>query len=189
MEIVYYASAICLIGFMILATYDGAYLHLWKYELFNRDESKFEHLTHTIRALLFPAIVWLIFLNHDSLSFWIGISLIISDFIVLGVDAYSEKNSREFMGGLPRTEYIMHLFANGFHFSSIFLMLSTKLVLVQSALEINTLKNTSFGAELLELIAVNMLPGAIILGCLHLFLMSETGRSVWMRLRNRIVCC
>ena len=46
MEILFLLSMICLIAFMFLATYDGAYLHLWKYELFNRKESEFEHKTH-----------------------------------------------------------------------------------------------------------------------------------------------
>ena len=57
MEIIYYLSAIFLVLFMLLATYDGLYLHLWKYELFKREESSFEHKTHTIRAILFPLIV------------------------------------------------------------------------------------------------------------------------------------
>ncbi|MFK7784839.1 MAG: hypothetical protein AB8B56_06980 [Crocinitomicaceae bacterium] len=189
MEIIYYLTAVCLIAFMILATYDGAYLHLWKYELFKQSESKFEHATHTIRAILFPAIVWMIFLNHDPVSFWIGVVLILLDFVVLAVDAYSEKDSREFMGGLPRSEYIMHLMANGFHFAAIFLMLSTKLVITESSIELIGSANSSSAAEVLDFIAVNMLPGAILLGLLHLFLMTQSGQTVWGSLRKRVVCC
>ncbi len=174
---------------MLLATYDGAYLHLWKYELFRRTESKFEHTTHTIRALLFPAIVWTIFLNHDPVSFWIGIVLILADFVVLAVDAYSEKESREFMGGLPRTEYILHLMANGFHFAAIFLMLSTKLVISESSITLVHATNASSGADLLDFIAVNILPGAILLGLLHIILITEKGQAIWSSLRNKVVCC
>ena len=72
MEILFLLSMICLIVFMILATYDGAYLHLWKYELFNQKGSQFEHETHTIRALLFPIIVWLLFIETTLIGFWIG---------------------------------------------------------------------------------------------------------------------
>ena len=46
-------SISCLIAFMVLATRDGAYLHLWRYELFRHSESRFEHLTHTFRAIPF----------------------------------------------------------------------------------------------------------------------------------------
>ena len=115
METLFILSIIFLIAFMLLATYDGAYLHLWKYELFNREESSFEHKTHTIRAILFPLIVWLLFINIDVVSFKIGVSLVVLDLVVLGVDAYSEKESRSFMNGLPTWEYILHLFEQLHH--------------------------------------------------------------------------
>ncbi len=102
MEILFLLSMICLIAFMILATYDGAYLHLWKYELFNRSESLFEHKTHTVRAIFFPIIVWLLFIETNIIGFWIGLTVVVLDLIVLGIDAYSEKESREFMNGLPK---------------------------------------------------------------------------------------
>jgi hypothetical protein len=189
METAYYLTAFCLIAFMILATYDGAYLHLWKYELFKQPESKFEHGTHTIRALLFPVIVWMIFLNHDPVSVWVGLVLILVDLTVLAVDAYSEKDSRTFIGGLPRTEYILHLFANGFHFASIFLMLSTKVWVTESSIELVQVAGNSFGAELLNIVGVNIIPGAILLGVLHLVLMTSKGQIVWESLRRRVVCC
>ena len=180
---------ICLIAFMILATYDGAYLHLWKYELFNRKESLFEHKTHTIRAILFPLIVWFLVLNTDSISFWIGILLVIFDLIVLILDAYSEKESRSFMGGLRTWEYILHLFANGFHFAFIILIISTKIKFENSTLLYSNefLKNSNF--EIVQLIAVNILPGAIVLGIVHLLLMSKFGKKLWNINRLKIKCC
>lgn len=180
---------ICLIAFMILATYDGAYLHLWKFELFNRKESLFEHKTHTIRAILFPLIIWLLILNTDIISFWVGIILVALDLIVLALDAYSEKESRSFMDGLPKWEYILHLFANGFHFAFIILIVSTKIKLESSTLLYSNefLKNSSF--EIVQLIAVNILPGAIILGIVHLLLMSKFGKKLWNINRLKIKCC
>lgn len=105
-----------LVLFAILAIFDGFYLHIFKYQLHNHSESKFEHLTHTLRAILFPLIVYYLFIKQDgSTSFFIGILFVILDLLILAIDAYVEKDSRVFMGGLPRWEYILHLFVNGFH--------------------------------------------------------------------------
>ena len=189
MEILFLLSMICLISFMILATYDGAYLHLWKYELFNRDESLFEHKTHTIRALLFPLIVWLLFIETSSIGFWIGLALVAIDLVVLGMDAYSEKESREFMNGLPKWEYILHLFANSFHFASIVLIIATRIQVGEYGITYSTGFLSSGSFETVQLIAVNILPGAVILGIVHLFLISDIGKDLWNRNRLRITCC
>lgn len=50
-------STILLAAFAVLAIIDGFYLHIFKYQLHNHPKSKFEHLTHTVRAVLFPLIV------------------------------------------------------------------------------------------------------------------------------------
>lgn len=181
MDIVYYLSATCLLLFMVLATYDGFYLHIWKYELFQRKESVFEHKTHTIRAILFPLILWLLFINSDSISFWIAILLIGLDCIVLGIDAYSEDDSRASLGGLPKWEYIVHLFANSFHFASIFLMITTKVSLTDVGMVINEVSNVTFAQEFVQIIAVNMIPGAIVLGLVHFILLFPKGIDIWSK--------
>lgn len=189
MEILFYLSTICLVIFMILATYDGFYLHIWKYELFNREESVFEHKTHTIRAILFPLIIWFLFINNDEISFWIGLTLITLDLIVLGIDAYSEKDSRQFMGGLPKWEYIIHLFANGFHFASIMLIIGTKIRI--NELNITLIQNlpNTLGSKLVEIISVNIVPGSILLALIHLIVLLPKGRMIWNRNRIKITCC
>ena len=185
MEILYYLIIICLIGFMIIATYDGLYLHLWKYELFKRNESKFEHKTHTVRAVLFPLILWFLFINEDSISFWFGISLFIIDLIILGIDAFSEKDSRKSIGGLPRWEYILHLFVNSFHFATILLIIATRTEITEFTLEINEILNNSFGQQLTKSIAFNIIPGAILMAFVHLILLHPKGIQIWEFLRNR----
>ncbi len=185
MEIIYYLSAASLILFMLLATYDGLYLHLWKYELFKREESLFEHKTHTVRAVLFPLMIWLLFINTDSFSFYVGISLLLTDLVVLAVDAYSEKDSRRFMGGLPRWEYIIHLFANGFHFSAVALLLGTRIKVSEAGLLINHSVSATDGAKLLGFIAAQAIPIATVVALLHLFLSFPTGVKAW----NKIKCC
>ncbi len=185
METIYYLSALFLIFFMLLATYDGLYLHLWKYELFKKEESLFEHKTHTIRAILFPLIVWLLFINKDSFSFYIGISLVVIDLVVLAIDAYSEKDSRQFMGGLPKWEYIIHLFSNGFHFAAIALFLGTIIKTSEVGLSLNRTVVTSNATELLDFITVQIIPGAIIIALLHLILIFPKGIKTW----NKLKCC
>ena len=189
MEVLFLLSVTCLISFMILATYDGAYLHLWKYELFNKVESHFEHLTHTVRALLFPLIVWLLFIDTSITGFYIGLVLVVIDLMVLGADAYSEKDSRNFMGGLPKWEYILHLFANSLHFASIILIVATRIKVegLNLVYSYDFLSYKSF--ETIQLIAINILPGSIFLGAIHLLLATNYGRNLWNTNRLKITCC
>lgn len=189
MELLFLLSIIFLIAFMVLATYDGVYLHLWKYELFNRQESAFEHKTHTIRAVLFPLIVWALFVETSSFFFWFGIALVVLDLIVLAVDAYSEEESRSFMNGLPRWEYILHLFANSFHFATIVLMIATRLDVGASGLIYSLDFTSSPYFETVQMVGVNVLPGAIALALLHILLSTDVGRTLWNNHRSRITCC
>lgn len=186
MEILYYLSAICLLSFMVLATYDGFYLHIWKYELFKRKESVFEHKTHTARAILFPLIIWLLFIKSDESSFWIGMFLVTIDLIILGIDALAEGDSRKSLGGLPKWEYVLHLFANSFHFASVLLMVATKTSVSEFGLSIDTTIKSSFGSEMINIIAVNIIPGAIILTFVHLILLQPKGIQIWAFMKNKI---
>ncbi len=183
-------STILISVFAILAIIDGFYLHIFKYQLFNHKESKFEHLTHTIRAILFPLIVYFLFIIQNSLiSFYLGILFVALDIIVLGIDAFVEKDSRSFMGGLPRWEYILHLFVNGFHFASIAVFLSFKLTITESGIEIiqdlSYLKNF----ELFKFVAVNLIPGAVILAIIHIMTACNATKTYWNNLRMKVTCC
>lgn len=183
-------STILLLAFALLAIIDGFYLHIFKYQLFNHKESKFEHLTHTIRAILFPLIVYFLFISQNCLtSFYLGVLFVVIDIIVLAVDAFVEKDSRNFMDGLPRWEYILHLFVNGFHFASIAVFFAIKLTFTENGIEIiqdlSNLKN--FG--LFHFVAVNLLPGAIILALLHILTSINATIVYWNKLRTKITCC
>lgn len=180
---------LCLIAFMLLATYDGAYLHLWKFELFNKEESAFEHKTHTARALLFPAIVYLLFVDTSLLGFWIGLILFLTDLIVLGLDAYSEKESRSFMNGLPKWEYILHLFANSFHFAAIVLIIAARTTITSEGIIYSTEFMLQSNFETVQFIAINIIPGAIVLGITHLLLAFNLGKQLWNTNRLKITCC
>ena len=181
---------ILLLAFALLAIIDGFYLHIFKYQLFNYKESKFEHLTHTARAIMFPLIVYFLFITQNCLtSFYIGILFFILDVLVLGVDAFVEKDSRSFMGGLPRWEYILHLFVNGFHFASIAVFFVMKLTFTENGIDIiqdlSELEN--FG--MFYFVAVNLLPGAVLLALLHILTSIDATSVYWNRLRAKITCC
>jgi hypothetical protein len=183
-------STILLLAFAVLAVIDGFYLHIFKYQLFNHTESKFEHLTHTIRAILFPLIVYFLFISQNCQTcFYFGVLFVVIDVMVLGIDAFVEKDSRTFMGGLPRWEYILHLFVNGFHFASIAVFFAIKLsfeenriVLIQ---DLSDLKH--FG--LFKFVAANLLPGAIVLAMLHIATSINATKVYWNNFRTKVTCC
>lgn len=190
MEIALLITSILLLAFGVLAVIDGFYLHIFKYQLHTHAESKMEHLSHTVRAVLFPAIVYFLFLSkHSEMGFYIGISLVIVDMIVLVIDAYMEKDSRAFMGGLPRWEYILHLFVNGFHFSPIAVFLAVKLNLSDSGIDIVSDLSNLKNFALFEFIAINLIPGAILLAFVHIFIAVKPTAMYWNNLRTKITCC
>lgn len=183
-------TSILLIIFALLAVIDGVYLHIFKYQLHNHPESRIEHLTHTIRAILFPAIVYFLFLKQNcEISFYIGVTLVIIDIVVLGIDAYTEKDSREFMGGLPRWEYILHLFVNGFHFSAIAVFLAVKLNISDNGIEIISDLSKFKNFAVFEFITINLIPGAILIALIHILTAVRTSAKYWNQLRARLTCC
>ncbi|MFD1604788.1 hypothetical protein ACFSJW_15365 [Flavobacterium artemisiae] len=187
METAIIISSFFLVLFAVLALYDGFYLHIFKYQLHNREESKTEHITHTLRAVFFPAILYFLFLKQDNYTaFAIGLTIVLLDILVLGYDAFIEKDSRQFMGGLPRWEYIVHLFVNGFHFASIAVYLSIRFTFQNGEI---MLSNINQSPGFFNLLIVNLLPGAILMAILHIFLCMPKTALIWNNFRSKINCC
>lgn len=183
-------STILLVAFAVLAVIDGFYLHIFKYQLHNQAESKFEHLTHTLRAILFPLIVYFLFiLQNSAIGFFIAITLVIVDIAILGMDAFSEKDSRKFMGGLPRWEYLLHLFVNGFHFASIAVFLAIKLELRATGITIIPDLSHMLNYDVFKIVVENLIPGAILIALIHVITSMNTTRPIWNALRSKISCC
>lgn len=190
MDVVITLAYLCLALFALLGFFDGFYLHIWKYKLYTYPESKFEHITHTLRALLFPLILILLFKNEGNQLFYIiGLMLVGIDMVILLVDAYSEKDSRAFMGGLPRWEYIIHLVANSLHFASIILFIATTFVINDQGLFLNIKTDVSVAFNRFYLIVDNVLPGAILLAVLHVLVVLPFGQQKWDLFRSRFTCC
>ncbi len=183
-------STILLACFALLAIIDGFYLHIFKYQLFNHKESKFEHLTHTLRAVLFPLIVYFLFINQNcNTSFYLGIFLVIVDILILGIDAFVEKDSRIFMGGLPRWEYILHLFVNGFHFASIAVFLALKLTFNERGISIVPDLSAVKNFDMFRFLAINLLPGALVLAVIHIMTSLDFTIPYWNKWRAKVTCC
>lgn len=186
METGFLIAAILLIAFALLGLIDGIYLHLIKYRLFQHSSSKKEHFVHAIRSLLFPLIVYFLFVNQAKWSFFLGLGFTLIDILVLGFDAYMEKDSREFMGGLPRWEYILHLFANSFHFAAIAVFLAMKLDFQQDAFALRLDFEGISAYEIFQFVAKNIIPGAIMTTGLHFVLMLDGPAKFWNKLTARI---
>jgi hypothetical protein len=112
------AAAILWTLALAIGSADGLYLHLWRYRLYARSQTRLEHLAHTGRALLLPPILYLALLGigiplTTRIGWLVGLSA--ADWTIGIWDALLEKRSREASGGLPHHEYLVHLIATGLH--------------------------------------------------------------------------
>jgi hypothetical protein len=189
METAFITSIILLTGFSLLAMFDGVYLHLFRYKLFANPESRNEHISHSIRALLFPGILYFLYSGNTGWTFGIGLALVFIDIIVLGADAYMEKDSRAFMGGLPRWEYIIHLMVNGFHFASIAVFIIIKIRFTANGYVLVNDFNGIVEHKWFTTLVTQLIPGGIILALIHLLLLFPKPIRVYNRLALKLKCC
>lgn len=189
MEVAFITATVLLAVFVILALFDGLYLHLIRYKLYERKESRDEHISHTIRAFLFPIILYVLYLGNSDIAFYLGIGLVIIDLLVLGADAYMEKDSRVFMGGLPTWEYILHLMVNGFHFASIAVFIVIKVKLNEKGIELaHDFRNVP-QYHLFTTIVKQLIPGGILMAMLHFTLLFPKPVLYYNRLVSKLKCC
>jgi len=106
------AGAGLLAAFAGIGMIDGAYFHIVKYKLHTRRESFVEHITHTLNAIFFPPIVYLL-LYRDSagLALWAAAALVVVDVGIESWDVLIERCSRSSLGGLTPVEYWIHMMA------------------------------------------------------------------------------
>lgn len=190
MEIAFTIAIVLLILFALLGLYDGFYLHIFKYKLYENPASRNEHITHTIRGILFPGILYFLYLRQDCTAcFYIGMAFVLADIATLFADAWLEKDSRDFMGGLPRWEYIIHLFVNGFHFASIAVFLVIKLNMTDNGLEFRSDFSAVSNYPAFVWLVTNLIPGGIFMALLHITVLFPSSARYWNALRSKIACC
>ena len=89
------ASTVCLVLFGILAIIDGVYYHDIKYKLYKDKESILEHIYHTIRAVMFPFMMYCFFArNFGGWLLILGVTAASLDLIMLLFDVKEEGRSR-----------------------------------------------------------------------------------------------
>ena len=175
--------------FAILGMYDGFYLHIFKYKLYEHNESRKEHVTHTIRGILFPCILYCCYLANGNTWFVLGLLILAADIIVTVVDAYMEGDSRSFMGGLPRGEYIIHLLVNGFHFAAIAVFIVAKVELSEIGFMLTENISNAPSYPAFILLVKNLIPGAFLMASLHVLVAIPKTATYWNLIRNKITCC
>lgn len=161
-----YTGLIFLVVFAVLSLLDGVYLHLIVYKLPENPESKFEHLTHTLRAILFlPIILTIFYWNLSGPMLLIATGIIIADLIIEAFDVISERKSRKNIGGLSDGEYLLHVTLTTTRVAAITLFLASKPKDAWFA-------SLSLAAypEVVRTVVWNLIPGAILITILHIAL-------------------
>jgi hypothetical protein len=179
-------STILLLIFVILSFIDGFYLHLWKYRLHERNESLYEHKTHTIRAILFAPILYLLYAINTAGPLLIAAMVIVSiDFLVEIADVLSERDSRSWQGGLTKWEYLLHVMLTSVRVSSQVLILAAKPSEAWSVTGPLILPESypTFTSS----IALNLIPGTILMAALHITLIVRP--LLFQDLKSSLSCC
>lgn len=170
------AAAICLGLAVLLGSVDGLYFHLWKYRLFKRKESRFEHLLHAIRAFLFIPIVWLLFgKNYGGFWLWVGVTFAAIDAVVELIDVLVERRSRASLGGLSTGEYAIHVNSTGLRLAALALIFAAKPVEAWS-LASPTILAPAYPSWL-SWMTLNIIPGSLIAAFAHVWLMRAKYRA------------
>lgn len=118
--LLYAATGLQLLLFTVVATLDGLYLHLYRYRLWARPASRYEHRLHTLNAVIFPALTLLLFCAEPRGAWlWLAAALFCATFAVEIVDVRCEYASRADLGGLGQNEYLMHFFMAATRFGAV----------------------------------------------------------------------
>ncbi len=163
-------SSIILMLFLTLSAFDGIYFHLWKFRLQEREDSKTEHIIHTIRAVLFiPTIIFIYWIGLKGILLWATVAVLAIDMITEVADVLNERASRMTLGGLPSSEYLLHIVLTTLRVAAISLALAA---LPLEAWNINAEVEIAL-PDLAKFIALQALPGAVVVAALHLYLIFD----------------
>ena len=162
-------SALFLIAFAGLSMIDGVYLHLFKFRLPARVESRGEHLLHTARAVLFvPTLLFVLSGTSSGPALWLGVAVLALDLAATLGDVWTERSSRTFQRGLPTYEAALHVVLTVFHAAAVGLSLYARPP--EAWLQTTTvhLEETTF-AHAVSI--YGLLGGAILMASAHILLM------------------
>ncbi len=119
-------AAICMVLFTAIASIDGLYFHLYRYRLYARPASRYEHWLHTINAFLFVPLTALLYCTEPlGLCRHLVLALFITSVVIEILDVRCEGKSRADLGGLTTSEYLMHFLMSGLRFGSVMPLLAS----------------------------------------------------------------
>ncbi len=163
------AATVFLMIFGMVAAVDGLYLHLWKYRLYARPESRREHKLHTAQGALFvPVVFFLFYGDFGGAALWAGVLFLAAEQVVEIMDVLDERDSRASLGGLSSTEYALHAVAITARTAAVALALAAKPL---SAWSLDAPLVTGPGHEWASSVGLQMVVGNILVVGLHLWLM------------------
>ena len=163
------AATVLLMLFGVVAAVDGLYLHLWKYRLYARPESRLEHKLHTAQGALFvPVVFFLFYGDFGGAALWAGVLFLAVEQVVEILDVLDERDSRASLGGLSSTEYALHAVAITARTAAVALALAAKPL---AAWSFDAPLVTGPGHEWASSVGLQMVVGNILVVGLHLWLM------------------
>jgi hypothetical protein len=167
-------AAILLALFGPLSMIDGVYLHLVRYRLWARRESRREHLLHTLRAFLFIPVALFVLSGATGAAFVIGMVALAIDQLVELFDVIEENASRREIGGLPRGEYALHIVLVTLRASVVALALALR---PGWAWSISAHGSASPALAWLGEVSMQFVPGAVIVALVHVALLLVPARA------------
>ncbi len=119
-------AAACLVAFTAIASVDGLYFHLYRYRLYARPDSRYEHWLHTLNSILYVPLTALLFCA-EPLGLWrhLAFALFAASVGIEVLDVLCEERSRRTLGGLTSLEYLMHFLMSGLRFGSVLPLLAS----------------------------------------------------------------
>jgi len=181
------AGTVFLALFAAVGAYDGLYLHLWKYRLHARDETRREHAVHTAVAFLSVPVIGLLFArNVGGWALWTAVFFVVASFAVEMMDVLEENDSRASLGGLSREEYAAHVLAITARVAALALALAAKPAAAWS-LSSPVVLEAAYPAWV-TFVGEQVLVGNVLVGALHLWLMRAKYRSAPRALPVRVCC-
>lgn len=178
-------SSWILLLFLGLSIFDGIYYHLWKFRLQEREDSKFEHVTHTVRAVLFiPTTILIYFIGATGWLLWAAVLVLAFDLVTEIIDVLNEKASRSTLGGLPSGEYLVHIMLTTLRVSALALAFAA---LPSEAWITNS--PSIIVPAFSKIVALQTLPGALIVAILHIYLIFDPTFVSRMERSIKNKCC
>src|SRR5215213_11297456 len=154
------AATVFLMIFGMVAAVDGLYLHLWKYRLYARPESRREHKLHTAQGALFvPVVFFLFYGDFGGAALWAGLLFLAAEQVVEVWDVLDARDSRASLGGLSSAEYAAHAIAITARTAAVALALAAKPL---SAWSLDAPLVTGLGHAWASSVAVQMIVGNVL---------------------------